>query len=106
MSEKEKTEIGLSTYEFFKEVVYAEKELAKDMYKDIDGVNITEILSYIEWRANLLLQNLGLTKIFPTKENPMRWVMAFSPETINNTRTDFFEKRSVNYSKVADFDDL
>lgn len=106
LSEKEKTEIGLSTYEFFKEVVDAEKELAKDMYKDIDGVNVTEILTYIEWRANLLLQNLGLTKIFPTEENPMRWVMAFSPETINNTRTDFFEKRSVNYSKVADFDDL
>lgn len=106
LSNQEKDEVTKFIYDFFISVVTGEQALAKDMYKDINGINIEEVLGYIEWRANLLLQNLGLDKIFETKTNPMRWIMAYSPETINNSRADFFEKRAINYSKVTDFDDL
>ena len=40
----------------------------------------------------------------------MIWINAYDSENINNTKTDFFEKRVTNYSKVTDskndWDDL
>lgn len=102
LSEAESASFSDWVYSFFKEVVLAEQELATDMYKNYSLVDIDEVHGYIEWRANLLLQNFGLTKIFKTKTNPMIWMNAFDPENINNTRTDFFETRVVNYSKVTE----
>ena len=62
---------------------------------------------YIEWRANLVLKNLGMTEIFDTKSNPMRWIKSFDSESTNSQKNDFFEKRVTAYSKVTDqFDDL
>ena len=106
LTDKEKTEIAQFIYDMFTEIVNGEKELAQDMYTDITGINLKEVEGYIEWRANLLLQNLGLDKIFETKSNPMRWINTFDPEYINNTKTDFFHGRVTNYSKPVDFDDL
>lgn len=99
MTETEKAELTQWIYNFFTEVVAGEKALAEDLYRGIAGINMVELNGYIEWRANLLLQNLGLDKIFKTKTNPMTWINAYDPENINNTRTDFFEKRVVNYSR-------
>ncbi len=114
------TELNLSTedldnltawiYNFFNLIVKAEKELTQDLYKDYAFIDQEEIEGYIEWRANLLLQNLGLDKIFDQKQNPMMWIKAFDSDNINNTKTDFFEKRVTNYSRATtdknDWDEL
>lgn len=106
LTREEKGDISDWIYEFFDKVVQGEIKLSKDLYKNISGINEKELIGYIEWRANILLQNLGLTKIFKCKVNPMRWIIAFDADHMNNTRTDFFEKRVVNYTKATDFDDL
>lgn len=95
-------------YDSFKTVVQKEKELCKSMYEDgFLGIDIIELEMYIEWRANLVLKNLGMTEIFDTKSNPMRWIKSFDSESTNSQKNDFFEKRVTTYSKVTDqFDDL
>lgn len=102
MTPKEEAEIANWIYDFFKKVVDAEKELSADLYNGYAGVDLDELNGYIEWRANLLLQNFGLEKIFNCKTNPMTWINAYDPVFINNSKTDFFEKRPVNYSKVTE----
>lgn len=95
-------------YKSFRDVVAKEKELSLSMYKDgFLGIDMVELEMYIEWRANLILKNLGLTEIFETKSNPMRWIKGFDSESINNKKVDFFEGRVDNYTKVTGrFDDL
>lgn len=102
LTDTEKDSLTKWIYDFFKEVVDGEKALADDLYKGYAGINMEELHGYIEWRANILLQNLGLDKIFDSKSNPMIWINAYDSENINNTKTDFFEKRVTNYSKVTD----
>lgn len=110
LTDTEKDSLTKWIYDFFKEVVDGEKALANDLYKGYAGISMEELHGYIEWRANILLQNLGLDKIFDSKANPMIWINAYDSENINNTKTDFFEKRVTNYSKVTEdknsWDDL
>ena len=49
------------------------------------------------------MQNLDSTKLY-TKAltNPMIWIKTYDSDNINNTKTDFFENRVVNYSKATD----
>jgi ribonucleoside-diphosphate reductase beta chain len=58
----------------------------------------------------LILDNLGLDKIFSVKKNPMPWITAFDPDNLNNTKTDFFEGKDTNYTKTSeeanDWDEL
>lgn len=86
-------------YDLFRHVVKAEQELVSSMYEDFNDIDVVEVHMYVEWRANMLLANMGLDKIFETKRNPMRWVSVFDPENKNNQKTDFFEKRETNYDK-------
>lgn len=103
-------EINEWVYDFFKEVVEGEKALASDMYKNHSTINMNDLHGYIEWRANLLLQNLGLTKIFETKINPLQWIKAYDPSMQNSFRDDFHEKRPNDYSRTSEdensFDEL
>lgn len=87
-------------YDLYKHVVKGEQELVSSMYGAFDDIDVVEIHMYVEWRANMLLANMGLDKIFETKRNPMKWVSVFDPENKNNQRTDFFEKRETNYQKA------
>ncbi|PEN61652.1 ribonucleotide-diphosphate reductase subunit beta [Bacillus wiedmannii] len=97
-------------YDFFRELVELEKEFCEDLYKNSPDVDIEEVQHYVEFRANLLLDNLGLDKIFDTKKNPMPWINAYDPDTLNNVKRDFFEDKEVNYVKTSeetnDWDDL
>ena len=89
-------------YDFFKELVQHEKDFCEDLYKDHPEIDLFEVLEYIEFRANLILDNLGLDKIFAVKKNPMLWIKAFEPENANNTKTDFFEDKESNYTKPTE----
>lgn len=87
-------------YNFYEELVELEKEFCEDLYKNHPQVDIKEIKEYVGFRANLLLDNLGLDKIFPAKKNPMPWITAFDPDNLNNKKTDFFEDKELNYIKT------
>lgn len=86
-------------YDLFKHVVKAEQELVTSMYESFTDIDVVEVHMYVEWRANMLLANMGLDKIFETKRNPMKWISVYDPENKNNQKTDFFEKRETNYTK-------
>ena len=88
-------------YDFVKEIVLHEQEYCKDLYKDTDDIDMYEVIKYIEYRANIILDNLGLSKIFDTKKNPMSWINAFDPQNRNRKKEDFFEKREKNYELTS-----
>lgn len=96
--EENTEELNQFIYDFFTELVQLEKEFCEDLYKDIHDIDLFEVKEYVEFRANLLLDSLGLTKIFETKKNPMPWITAFDPDNLNNTKRDFFEDKEINYS--------
>jgi len=108
--ELNKEEFADFVYDFFTKLVKLEQEFCEDLYKDTPEVEVYEVQEYVGFRANLILDNLGLTKIFPAKKNPMPWITAFDPDNANNTKTDFFEDKESNYTKTSqdknDWDDL
>lgn len=97
--EQNTTEFTEWTYSFMKELVELEKDFCQELYKDSDDIDVFEVEQYIEFKVNQLLDNLGLTKIFPTKTNPMKWIDAFDPKKMNAVKTDFFEGKDTNYKK-------
>lgn len=97
-------------YNFFEELVQLERDFCEDLYKDVSDIDIVEVKEYVGFRANLILDNLGLDKIFSAKKNPMDWITAFDPDNINNIKRDSFEDKELNYAKSSeetnDWDDL
>ena len=85
------------TYNFFRELVDLEIRFCEDLYKDTPDIDIEEVKLYVGFRANLLLDNLGLDKIFEAKKNPSPWITAFDPDNLNSIKRDFFEGKEVNY---------
>src|SRR5699024_3766155 len=84
-------------YSFIKELVEVEKEFTEALYIDIEMIDVYEVQLFVEFKANQLLDGLGLTKIFETKNNPMKWVDAFHPDNFNAKKTDFIENDELNY---------
>lgn len=87
-----------------------ENEIAWGQYvtnNEILGINNELIEKYIKYLSNLRLRAIGLEILYPEIiSNPMEWIESFS--NINNTKTDFFEQKVINYTKagVFDFDSL
>lgn len=88
-------------YDFVRDIVFHEQEYCKDLYKDTEDIDMYEVIKFIEYRANIMLDNLGLSKIFETKKNPMSWINAFDPQNRNRKKEDFFEKREKNYELTS-----
>ena len=67
------------------------------------GINNELIEKYIKYLSNFRLKAIGLPELYPEiQEHPMAWIDTFSK--INNTKTDFFEAKVINYTKAAIFD--
>lgn len=87
-----------------------ENEIAWGQYvtnNEILGINNELIEKYIKYLSNLRLRAIGLEILYPEIiSNPMEWIESFS--NINNTKTDFFEQKVINYTKagIFDFDSL
>lgn len=73
-----------------------------------DGINIKDLEDYIKFMANKRVAELGYERPFEGyRNNPMRWIVAY--EEVDLGKTDFFEQKSRQYTKVSDdngFDDL
>lgn len=83
-----------------------ENEIAWGQYvtnNEILGLNNDLIDRYIKYLSNLRLKAIGLEPLYENiTQNPMAWIESFSK--INNTKTDFFEAKVINYTKAAVFD--
>ncbi|EIT86304.1 ribonucleoside-diphosphate reductase subunit beta [Fictibacillus macauensis ZFHKF-1] len=72
------------------------------------GLHMDELEAYIKFMANKRVNELGIERPFEGyRENPMKWIKAY--ENVDDGKSDFFEQKSRQYTKVSDengFDDL
>ncbi|MDQ0153850.1 ribonucleotide-diphosphate reductase subunit beta [Robertmurraya andreesenii] len=96
-------------YSSIDKAVQLEKEWARYILKDIEGIDLEEFEGYVEYLANKRFRQLGLPNRYKGRENPMPWIHVFSDEMMNETKSDFFEQKSRTYTKVSKsngFDEL
>ncbi|RKL69336.1 ribonucleotide-diphosphate reductase subunit beta [Salipaludibacillus neizhouensis] len=74
----------------------------------IPEIPIQDLEDYIKFMANKRVNELGVERPFEGyRSNPMKWIKVY--EDVNQGKTDFFEQKSRQYTKVSednDFDDL
>jgi ribonucleoside-diphosphate reductase beta chain len=102
-----------STYEFVTETFRQAAELEIEWGRYIigskfDDISMDDLDAYIRFMANKRANQLGAERPFEGyRANPLRWIKYY--EDVNSGKTDFFESKSRQYSKVSDsngFDDL
>jgi len=86
-------------YEQFKYAIDSEIKWSKHISQNkIAGYNEKVVEDYIKYLGNIRLQQIGFKPLYPEiTENPMKWIDEF--RKINNTKTDFFQKKPLSYSK-------
>ncbi|AXF56424.1 ribonucleotide-diphosphate reductase subunit beta [Salicibibacter kimchii] len=93
----------------FQHAVESEIAWSNEVLDGIFGIDLDEMHTYIQYRANKMLKMLGLDPLYPdAHDNTMPWIKAFV-DNFDATKTDFFEARNRSYEKVdADngFDEL
>ncbi|KIL35104.1 ribonucleotide-diphosphate reductase subunit beta [Cohnella kolymensis] len=64
----------------------------------IQGLNSGLIRDYIRYLSNFRLEAIGLTPLYPEEvEDPLPFIRQFTQ--FNQTKTDFFEEKVINYAK-------
>lgn len=66
---------------------------------DLDFLTKEQTLQFIKYRFNRSLQAIGIDPVFTVDENILQSVEWFEDEILTTKHTDFFHKRSINYSK-------
>ncbi|RST72987.1 ribonucleotide-diphosphate reductase subunit beta [Siminovitchia acidinfaciens] len=96
-------------YDQFRHSVEQEITWSRYVLDGIEGIDLIEMEGYIKYRANKMLRMLGLSEIYNEYvENPMKWIRAYV-DNFDDTKTDFFEQKSRQYTKTSDlngFDEL
>lgn len=96
-------------YQTIADAVELEKEWARVILNEVEGIDVVEYEGYVEYLANKRFRQLGLENYYQQRENPMPWIHVFSDEMMNETKSDFFEQKSRAYTKVSQsngFDEL
>ena len=95
---------------FFKEAVEKEIEWSNYILAGEEDIDTYEMNEYIKYRANKCLSMIGVKPLYEdVSDNPMPWIRAFTEENIDLGKTDFFENKSRNYTKISEengFDEL
>lgn len=84
-----------------KEAVEHEIEWAEYAIGDrIEGLNSKLIDQYIKYLSNFRLKGIGLEPIYPEiDKDPLPFIRQFT--NFNQTKTDFFEEKVINYTKSS-----
>ena len=79
----------------------AEAEIVNWIFEkgDLDFLSKEQTLEFIKDRFNRSLKSIGIEKVFSTDETILDTVEWFDDEILTTKHTDFFNKRSVNYTK-------
>src|SRR5574344_992143 len=88
-------------YDLFKEAWESEKALLDWILEEgeLDFLPRVTIENFIKNRLNNSLEAIGLERIFDVDEEEVEKTDWFDDEIVATKHVDFFEKRSVNYSK-------
>jgi ribonucleoside-diphosphate reductase beta chain len=79
----------------------AEAEIVEWIFEkgDLDFLTKEQTLEFIKDRFNRSLKSIGIDGIFKTDESILETTEWFDDEILTTKHTDFFNKRSINYSK-------
>jgi ribonucleoside-diphosphate reductase beta chain len=85
------------------EAYEAELEIVEWIFEagDLDFLSADETVEFIKHRFNLSLNAIGIQNIFEVKENLLEKTEWLNDEILTTKHTDFFNKRSINYSKKS-----
>ena len=81
----------------------AEKEIVEWIFEkgDLDFLSKAQTLEFIKHRFNTSLNNIGIDSIFEINQSLLETTEWFDDEILTTKHTDFFNKRSINYSKKS-----
>jgi ribonucleoside-diphosphate reductase beta chain len=68
---------------------------------DLDFLTKEETLEFIKHRFNVSLNSIGIDNIFEINQKVLETTEWFDDEILTTKHTDFFNKRSINYSKKS-----
>lgn len=94
-------EMAESIYDLCREAYTSEKDVLDWIYEDGD-INFMPkyaVQEFIKNRLNNSLEAIGLKRIFDIDEVEVKKTLWFDEEIVSTKHVDFFEKRSVNYTK-------
>ena len=79
----------------------AEAEIVDWMFElgDLDFLTKEQTLEFIKDRFNRSLKSIGIDPVFTTNDKVLETTEWFDDEILTTKHTDFFNKRSINYSK-------
>lgn len=85
------------------EAFEAETEIIDWIFEegDLDFLTKSQTMEFIKHRFNLSLNSIGLESIFEINEALLETTEWFDDEILTTKHTDFFNKRSINYSKKS-----
>jgi ribonucleoside-diphosphate reductase beta chain len=84
-----------------KEAYEAETEVVNWIFEkgDLDFLTKKQTMEFIKYRFNVSLNSIGVDSIFETNDTLLETTEWFDDEILTTKHTDFFNKRSINYSK-------
>ena len=84
-----------------KEAYEAETEIVNWIFEkgDLDFLTKSQTMEFIKHRFNVSLNSIGINSIFDVNETILETTEWFDDEILTTKHTDFFNKRSINYSK-------
>ena len=85
------------------EAYEAESEIIDWIFEkgDLDFLTKEQTLEFIKHRFNVSLNSIGIDNIFVINESLLETTEWFDDEILTTKHTDFFNKRSINYSKKS-----
>ena len=86
-----------------KEAFEAESEIVEWIFEkgDMDFLTKDQTLEFIKHRFNLSLNSIGIEDVFDVNTKLLETTEWFDDEILTTKHTDFFNKRSINYSKKS-----
>ena len=84
-----------------KEAYEAEIEVVDWIFEkgDLEFLTKKQTMEFIKHRFNVSLNSIGVDSIFDINETLLETTEWFDDEILTTKHTDFFNKRSINYSK-------
>jgi len=85
------------------EAYEAEKEIVDWIFEkgDLKFLTKAQTMEFIKHRFNVSLNSIGIDSIFEINETLLETTEWFDDEILTTKHTDFFNKRSINYSKKS-----
>jgi ribonucleoside-diphosphate reductase beta chain len=81
----------------------AEEEIVNWIFEkgDLDFLTKNQVMEFIKHRFNVSLNSIGVDSIFKVNQTVLETTEWFDDEILTTKHTDFFNKRSINYSKKS-----